>query len=272
MAENNSSAPLKTAEGAAMLWCVHVTGADDVHPMPSREVALEEANALNTSICRMKRQDIDPVLIAVVAEWPHSADSHAAGLMIRDECLRMRATPELPATEPAHAAVGLTDALRDLIEAIEYTPLGIRQIKALERARAAIKTEGKLPATEDSSAGELATESVLIEGVAYTIPEPVALELLRLNIELQLAEVQAEPVAWMDDGSLRSGSTATAHRVVTAETKAGMPRAASESFNTPLYTAPQAQPADALDAETPYQRGYRHGYNQRDAEVQGALL
>ncbi|MDH1477785.1 hypothetical protein N5F13_25200 [Comamonas thiooxydans] len=35
--------------------------------------------------------------------------------------------------------------------------------------------------------------------------------------------------------------------------------------------APQAQ-ADARDAESDYQRGYRHGYNRRDAEVQGALL
>lgn len=26
------------------------------------------------------------------------------------------------------------------------------------------------------------------------------------------------------------------------------------------------------DAESDYQRGYRHGYNRRDAEVQGALL
>lgn len=34
---------------------------------------------------------------------------------------------------------------------------------------------------------------------------------------------------------------------------------------------PQPQ-ADALDAESDYQRGYRHGYNRRDAEVQGALL
>ncbi|MEG0558145.1 MAG: hypothetical protein RR574_17020, partial [Comamonas sp.] len=41
----------------------------------------------------------------------------------------------------------------------------------------------------------------------------------------------------------------------------------------PLFThaAPQAQ-ADARDAESDYQRGYRHGYNRRDAEVQGALL
>ena len=30
--------------------------------------------------------------------------------------------------------------------------------------------------------------------------------------------------------------------------------------------------ADALDPESDYQRGYRHGYNRRDAEVQGALL
>ena len=48
-------------------------------------------------------------------------------------------------------------------------------------------------------------------------------------------------------------------------------RAMLEAQPDPL-AAPQAQPADALDAETPYQRGYRHGYNQRDAEVQGALL
>lgn len=32
------------------------------------------------------------------------------------------------------------------------------------------------------------------------------------------------------------------------------------------------QQADARDAESDYRRGYRHGYNRRDAEVQGALL
>lgn len=354
MAENNSSAPLKTAEGAATLWCVHVTGADDVHPMPSREVALEEANALNTSICRIKRQDIDPVLIAVVAEWPHSADSHAAGLMIRDECLRMRgdqaveaqaapaavavpewdkvrrglamvmlgfagrsdctesaaeavldaatepgmpleglrtplaATPALPATEPAHAAVGLTDALRDLIEAIEYTPLGIRQIKALERARAAIKTDGEIPATEDSSAGDLAEEKIsdemsreermivlqrdsdgtptvwcdpeiadivcaLNSGGVKTVascsghgvkPGGVALAdgrqlLLLESLEafnsamsaITQAEVQAGPVAWMRKTDITELTDSE------PETNGW----------TPLYVAPQAQPADALD-------------------------
>ena len=91
---------------ATKLWCLHVTGADDVHPMPSREVALEEANALNTALCRIKREDYDPALIAVVTEWPHSADSHAAGLLIREEALSMRQAKadELPAPQPREEA------------------------------------------------------------------------------------------------------------------------------------------------------------------------
>ena len=39
-----------------------------------------------------------------------------------------------------------------------------------------------------------------------------------------------------------------------------------------LTAEPAHQQADARDAESDYQRGYRHGYNWRDAEVQGALL
>lgn len=57
--------------------------------------------------------------------------------------------------------------------------------------------------------------------------------------------VAGEPFAWADDGSLRSGSTATAHRVVTHETKMGMPKAAADSFNTPLYLTPQPTQAQA---------------------------
>ena len=43
-------------------------------------------------------------------------------------------------------------------------------------------------------------------------------------------------------------------------------------IGTKLYTSPQPSPAargDALESE--YRRGYRHGYEQRDAEVRGAL-
>ncbi|MDH1477750.1 hypothetical protein N5F13_25025 [Comamonas thiooxydans] len=47
---------------------------------------------------------------------------------------------------------------------------------------------------------------------------------------------------------------------------------AAKPKHSPLpMHAPEAQ-ADARDAESDYQRGYRHGYNRRDAEVQGALL
>ncbi|MFE1574355.1 hypothetical protein ACFIQG_21550 [Comamonas odontotermitis] len=127
-----SSAPLMTAEEAATLWCVHLTGADDVHPMPSREVALEEANALNTSICRVKRQDVDPVLIAVVAKWPHSADSHAVGLMIRDECLRMRGDQ---AVAPA-AVSGAVDALQVRIVELETQLAPYLEAEAAAKLRA----------------------------------------------------------------------------------------------------------------------------------------
>ncbi|TDS82581.1 hypothetical protein [Comamonas sp. JUb58] len=209
MAENNSSAPLKTAEGAAPLWCVHVTGADDVHPMPSRKVALEEANALNTSICRIKRQDIDPVLIAVVAEWPHSADSHAAGLMIRDECLRMRgdqavAAQAAPAEVMPCGVCGAEEAFTGSCGGGRSNP------RAHCFERAALAATPALPATEDSSAGDL-------------------------------AEVQAEPVA-----EARVGQDEAGKKTVELELRYGeLPPGIHQ-----LYTAPQAQPADALDAET----------------------
>ena len=54
---------------------------------------------------------------------------------------------------------------------------------------------------------------------------------------------------------------------------------AAEEFERLLAGAPTAQAApaaqgDALDAarESEYRRGYRHGYEQRDAEVRGALV
>lgn len=47
-----------------------------------------------------------------------------------------------------------------------------------------------------------------------------------------------EPVAWFDDGTIRSGSESTAYRVVSDATKQDMPRAAAISFNSPLYARP----------------------------------
>ena len=51
--------------------------------------------------------------------------------------------------------------------------------------------------------------------------------------------------------------------------------AAAQDKRRILYTSPvatQGEQADTKYGESAYQRGYRHGYNRRDAEVQGALL
>ena len=71
---------------------------------------------------------------------------------------------------------------------------------------------------------------------------------------------QADPVAW------RIASRATPGRYITFDEHPGPAYPNAQ----PLYAAPQQ--ADARDAESDYQRGYRHGYNRRDAEVLGALL
>jgi len=239
--------------------------------MPSREVALEESNALNTSICRIKRQDIDPVLIAVVAEWPHSADSHAAGLMIRDECLRMRGDQAV-AARAATAAVAVPDdfELRERWRAaggsfhgpcVETGTMPEAQLLPFLRDLAATPA---LPATEDSSAGDLAEgpdgfgsaehwkeKAQYWAGVAHELRgqalrgEPVD----GIIQPTSQAEVQAEPVIYVSRGQLETHTDPDSDggRYLPARrTPLGL-------LNYPLYSAPQAQPADALDAAR-----YRH--------------
>lgn len=55
---------------------------------------------------------------------------------------------------------------------------------------------------------------------------------------VDLPSVESEPVAWLDDGTLRSGSVSTARRVVTNEQKRDMPAAIASSFTIPLYLHP----------------------------------
>lgn len=61
-------------------------------------------------------------------------------------------------------------------------------------------------------------------------------------VEYRLAAIRPEDeaVAWLDDGSTRNGSHGTDYRVVTAATKAGMPKAAAEAYTTPLFVSPPA--------------------------------
>lgn len=73
-----------------------------------------------------------------------------------------------------------------------------------------------------------------------------------LSTAAQPAVQQGEPLAWMDDGTLRVGSEATAYRVVTDATKRGMTASLAASFITPLYAhpaAPTEQPPAAPQEE-----------------------
>lgn len=65
----------------------------------------------------------------------------------------------------------------------------------------------------------------------------------------------AEPVAWLDDGTLRAGSKATAYRVVTDAQKRGMHATTAASFITPLYTHP-AQKEPVADERDEFERGF----------------
>ncbi|WP_312463554.1 hypothetical protein [Comamonas sp.] len=191
-----------------------------------------------------------------------------------------RAWQEAVAAQAAPAAEPLPLLVRDIARDIGISSLDACQalkglgnfsVNSAVTADMARKLRECFPeATEDSSAGERATESVLIEGVAYTIPEPVALELLRLNIELQQAEVQAEPVDW-DELPEDANERAMFDRNL--DLYGGDPRVAiatalrlwantrgngSFGLMCAIYAnevakmhiaAPQAQPADALDAK-----------------------
>ncbi len=64
------------------LWCLHVTGMDDVHPAPNRATA--QLWATQFTVDQQRRHPsphpYDPVMNFTVAEWPWSAERHTAGL------------------------------------------------------------------------------------------------------------------------------------------------------------------------------------------------
>lgn len=62
------------------LWCVNVWGPDDVYAMPNKAAALERANQMNIEFGSIPRHEHDPIMLAVVIEWPHSPESHAQDL------------------------------------------------------------------------------------------------------------------------------------------------------------------------------------------------
>ncbi|MCU1145752.1 hypothetical protein [Stenotrophomonas maltophilia] len=61
------------------LWCLHVLGMDDVHPAPSKAHA-EKAAAWHNEQFKDQAARLGISIEARVAAWPHSAESHAAGV------------------------------------------------------------------------------------------------------------------------------------------------------------------------------------------------
>ena len=65
--------------GSEPLWCLHVLGMDDVHPAPSKAHA-EKAAAWHNEQFKDQAERLGISIEARVVPWPHSAESHAAGV------------------------------------------------------------------------------------------------------------------------------------------------------------------------------------------------
>lgn len=61
------------------LWCLHILGPDDVYPAPSRAYAEVAADVHNARFRKISKES-GVMCEAIVAPWPHDAESHARGL------------------------------------------------------------------------------------------------------------------------------------------------------------------------------------------------
>ncbi len=84
---------------AAVLWCLHILGPDDVHPAPSKAHAEKAAALFNAHFDVIGDMEVS----AVVEPWPHSADSHAADV---DKFCAEWLAPSLPAADVLTTALG----------------------------------------------------------------------------------------------------------------------------------------------------------------------
>jgi hypothetical protein len=70
------------------LWCVNVWGPDDLYAMRDKATALERANELNIAFGRRPRHEYDPIMLAVVVEWPGPPESHAQDLAAAERLMQ----------------------------------------------------------------------------------------------------------------------------------------------------------------------------------------
>ncbi|MFA9287700.1 hypothetical protein ACCQ08_23170, partial [Comamonas sp. SY3] len=226
MAENNSSAPLKTAEGA-----------EHPHLIALRTIAEYPAtdSLMNMDAANMRR----------IAAQAVAAQAAPAAVATPDQIAFLNSDRD--GWIEAHAKIyrayqDLRNAADDLLTCVMHDgvlvdPEHPKRI-AVEAVKAALCTTPALPATEDSSAGDLA--------------------------EVQAEPVSSDPVAWhsklygtcwmhkqpyhLDAGThffVRGNPNPVATVLSGAAIQWHTGTAALE-HGTFFYTAPQAQPADAL--------------------------
>lgn len=222
---------------------------------------------------------LDLVLGSDRPEWSSAYGSDDALLQVEEKMAALERAQAAP------AALEVKDDYRAwYIEAMEASnEAGFVGLSAADTIRALAATPA-LPATEDSSAGDLA--AVQAEPVVTSVGWREQFS-QAVYADLAAADNQDVPLEDYPGRILKVlDSIVGPHHPTVVHWRNDAIRACIEIVKrygagttayqerdmAALYTAPQAQPADALDADTPYQRGYRHGYNQRDAEVQGALL
>lgn len=85
-----------TGQRAKVRWCVHVLGPDEVHAMPSYDVAAKNVDDLIVALFTERTAALDVLCLPVVAVWPHSDASH------REDLKRRAWEPETP--EPSVSA------------------------------------------------------------------------------------------------------------------------------------------------------------------------
>ena len=78
-AELQAALAARQPVGQEPLWCLHVLGMDDVHPAPSKAHA-ERAAAWHNEQFKDQAARLGISIEAKVVPWPHSAESHAAGV------------------------------------------------------------------------------------------------------------------------------------------------------------------------------------------------
>jgi NTP pyrophosphatase (non-canonical NTP hydrolase) len=77
-------------------WCVHVLGADDVHPVRSHSEAVAVANELNQLVLRLVDSPDEILCFAYPLPWTHGDDKHEEALSHALEADELSAVPLLP--------------------------------------------------------------------------------------------------------------------------------------------------------------------------------